>query len=155
MQVSKIYTQNIIINIEDGIALEYGIKSIETIEIDTPDGGQIADFILSEIDIPEVKLFLLLIERKRIEPWSDNSEPVSFQEFIEIKLQKSIHKNKFNKLKKRGCVWKNKLAPKILQEIITENPAAPLSAVAKKLSICLIKNFSLSDNLLQSFKSSE
>jgi len=108
-------------------------------EKDLPDGGQIADYILSEIDIPEVQLFLLLIERKRIEPWSENSDPVFFQEFIEIKLQKSIHKNQDTSLKKRGCVWKNKLDSKILQEIILRNSAAPLYAVAKNRQAVIIQ----------------
>ena len=33
-------------------------------EIEIPDGGKIADYLLSEMDIQEVRFFLLLIERK-------------------------------------------------------------------------------------------
>ena len=78
---------------------------------DFPDGGQIADFLFSKIDFPEIQLFLLLIERKRIEPWTEKSEPVFFQELIEITPQKPEPSKQNISPKKRGCVWKNLLYP--------------------------------------------
>jgi len=95
-------------------------------EVEIPDGGKIADYLLSEMDLQEVQFFLLLIERKRLETWTENSEQVSFQELIEIKLQKSNHNNKNATLKKQGSVWKNKLDPETLKGIIVQNPDAPL-----------------------------
>ena len=100
-------------------------------EVEIPDGGKIADYLLSEMDLQEVQFFLLLIERKRLETWTENSEQVSFQELIEIKLQKSNHNNKNATLKKQGSVWKNKLDPETLKGIIVQNPDAPLESVAK------------------------
>ena len=69
---------------------------------DFPDGGQIADFLFSKIDFPEIQLFLLLIERKRFEPWTEKSEPVFFQELIEAGIVlkgseiKSVRSGKIN-----------------------------------------------------------
>jgi len=103
------------------------------------DGGQIAEYMISEIDTTRITIFLLLIERKRIEQWSENSDPVYFQELIELKFQNSSHKNQNNTLKKRGCVWKNKIDPKILQEFITQNPVAPLKAIAKNRQAAIVK----------------
>ena len=100
-------------------------------EVEIPDGGKIADYLLSEMDLQEVQIFLLLIERKRIEAWTENPEQVPFQELIEIKLQKSNHINKNGTLKKQGCVWKNKLDPETLKGIIVQNCDAPLESVAK------------------------
>ena len=87
-------------------------------EVEIPDGGKIADYLLSEMDLQGVQFFLLLIERKRLETWTENSEQVSFQELIEFKLQISNHNNKNATLKKQGSVWKNKLAPETLKGII-------------------------------------
>lgn len=100
-------------------------------EVEIPDGGKIADYLLSEMDLQEVQFFLLLIERKRLETWTEKSEQVSFQELIEIKLQKSNHNNKNATLKKQGSVWKNKLDPETIKGIIVQNPDAPLESVAK------------------------
>ena len=71
----------------------------EFTEVEIPDGGKIADYLLSEMDLQEVQIFLLLIERKRFETWTDNPEQVSYQELIEIKILKSNHYNKNATLK--------------------------------------------------------
>ena len=57
----------------------------DCLENELPDAGQIADYLFSEIELPEIQLFLLLIERNRIESWSGNSKTVGFQELVEIK----------------------------------------------------------------------
>ena len=62
-------------------------------EIEIPDGGKIADYLLSEIDLQAVQFFFLLLVRKRLGTWTRNSEQVSFQEFSESKRQKSKHSN--------------------------------------------------------------
>ncbi|HIB46403.1 MAG TPA: hypothetical protein EYO46_09400 [Candidatus Lambdaproteobacteria bacterium] len=96
-----------------------------------PDAGQIADYLFSAIELPELKLFLLLIEKKRKEPWTGNTESVGFQELIEIKILNTNEKKQNTSFKMRGCVWKNKLDPETIQEIIIQNPDAPLVSVAK------------------------
>ena len=105
---------------------------------DFPDGGQIADFLFSKIDFPEIQLFLLLIERKRIEPWTEKSEPVFFQELIEITPQKPEPSKQNISPKKRGCVWKNLLYPETLREIFKQNPDSPLDAVAKNRAAVIV-----------------
>ena len=121
-----------LIESESGSSIWFGHLNLHDFtEVEIPDGGKIADYLLSEMDLQEVQFFLLLIERKRLETWTGNSEQVSFQEFIEIKLQKSNHNNKIVTLKKQGCVWKNKLNPETLKEIIAQNPDAPLESIAK------------------------
>ena len=73
---------------ESGSSIWFGHLNLHDFtEVGIPDGGKIADYLLSEMDLQEVQFFLLLIERKRLETWTGNSEQVTFQEFIEIKLQ--------------------------------------------------------------------
>lgn len=104
-----------------------------------PDAGQIADYIFAEFELTEIEFFLLLIERKRNEPWTDNTDSGYFQQLCEIKIQ-NINNNKQNaELIKRGCVWKESLSPQFLKEIITQNPDAPLESVARNRQ-CVIVN---------------
>ena len=63
-------------------------------EVEIPDGGKIADYLLSEMDLQEAQIFLLLIERNRLETWTENPEQVSFQE-----LMKSNFKNRIATIK--------------------------------------------------------
>lgn len=111
----------------------------DCLENELPDARQIADYLFSEIELPEIQLFLLLIERNRIESWSGNSKTVGFQELVEIKNNNVYQKNQQATLKMRGCVWKNMLDTETLQEIITQNHDAPLEAVAKNRQ-CVIIN---------------
>ena len=101
-------------------------------EVEIPDGGKIADYLLSEMDLQEVQFFLLLIERKRVETWTENSEQVSFQELIEIKLKKSNHNTKNAILKKQGSVWKNNLDQEIITMTQLLSPISPATADALK-----------------------
>ena len=104
-----------------------------------PDAGQIADYIFAEIELPEIQLFLLLIERKRNEPWTGNPDSVYFQQLCEIKIQNVNHNQQNTEYLKRGCVWKDRLTTETLQEIITQNPDAPLESVAENRN-CIIVN---------------
>ena len=104
-----------------------------------PDAGQILDYIFSEIELPKIKFFLLLIERKRNESWNENIDSGYFQQLCEIKIQNTNHNHENAELIKRGCVWKDRLSPQILQDIITQNPAAPLESVARNRQ-CVIVN---------------
>ena len=105
---------------------------------DFPDSGQIADFLFSKITFPEIHLFLLLIERKRIEPWTEKSEPVFFQELIEITHKKAKSNQQKTSRKMRGCVWKNLLYIETLQEIFKLNPDSQLDAVAKNRNAVIV-----------------
>ena len=59
-----------------------------------PDAGQIADYIFAELELPEIQIFLLLIERKQKEPWMENTASVHFQQLCEC-----------NNFLFRNCVW--------------------------------------------------
>ena len=104
-----------------------------------PDAGQIADYIFAKIELPEIKYFLLLIERKRNESWTGNADSGYFQQLCEITIQNINHNQQNAELIKRGCVWKESLSSKSLQEIITQNPNAPLESVARNRR-CVIVN---------------
>lgn len=104
-----------------------------------PDAGQIADYIFAELELPEIQIFLLLIERKQKEPWTENTASVHFQQLCEIKIQKTNHYQQNTELIKRGCVWKDRLSTQNLQEILTQNPDAPLESVARNRQ-CVIVN---------------
>jgi hypothetical protein len=103
-----------------------------------PDAGQITDYIFAEIELPEIELFLLLIERKINEPWTGNTDSGYFQQLCEIRIQNTNHNQQNAELIKRGCVWKDILSPQILQEIITKNPAAPLESVARNRQCVIV-----------------
>ena len=103
-----------------------------------PDAGQITDYIFTEIELPEIELFLLLIERKINEPWTGNTDSGYFQQLCEIRIQNTNHNQQNAELIKRGCVWKDILSPQILQEIITKNPAAPLESVARNRQCVIV-----------------
>jgi hypothetical protein len=104
-----------------------------------PDTGQIADYIFAELELPEIEIFLLLIERKQHEPWTENTDVVYFQQLCEIKIQNTNHLQQNTELIKRGCVWKDRLSTDNLQEIITQNPDAALESVARNRE-CVIVN---------------
>ena len=55
-----------------------------------PDAGQITDYIFAEIELPEIEFFLLLIERKRNEPWTGNTDSGYFQQLCEIRSKTQI-----------------------------------------------------------------
>ena len=104
-----------------------------------PDAGQIADYIFAEFELPEIQIFLLLIERKQKEPWTENTASVYFQQLCEIKIQNTNHHQQNTELIKRGCVWKDRLYAQNLQEIITHDPDEPLESVARNRQ-CVIVN---------------
>lgn len=104
-----------------------------------PDTGQIAEYIFAELELPEIQIFLLLIERKQHEPWTENTDVVCFQQLCEIKIQNTNQHQQNTELIKRGCVWKDLLSADNLQEIITQNPDAALESVANNRQ-CVIVN---------------
>ena len=104
-------------------------------EDEFPDAGQIANYIYSTFELPEIKIFLLLIERKCIETWSGTSNSVNFQEFVEIKI-KNRNQKITNKI--RGSVWKNMIELKSLETIIIQNPDFPIEAVANNRQCVII-----------------
>ena len=108
-------------------------------EDEFPDAGQIADYIFSEIELPEIQIFLLLIERKQNEPWTGDTDSVYFQQMCEIKIQNTNQHQQNTALKMRGCVWKDRLSAETLQKIITQNPHTPLESVALNRQ-CVIVN---------------
>ncbi|MDP7439652.1 MAG: hypothetical protein QGI53_09435, partial [SAR324 cluster bacterium] len=103
----------------------FGLLNLSDYPVDEfPDAGQIADYIFAELELPEIQIFLLLIERKQKEPWTENTASVHFQQLCEIKIQKTNHYQQNTELIKRGCVWKDRLSTQNLQEILTQNPDA-------------------------------
>ena len=105
----------------------------DSIEYDLPDSGQISDYFFSNIKFPDIKFFLLLIDRKRIEKWTGKKDFVFFQELIEYKIiNNEVHK-------KIGCVWKECLDDNTLIELITHSPLTPLVSIANNRKASIIQ----------------
>ena len=103
-----------------------------------PDTGQILDYIFEEIRLPEIKIFLLLIERNVKEPWTGKDDLIHIQQLCEVKIKDAKNKQK-SEIIKRGCVWKNIISSEYLNEIFVLNPNIPLESVAKNRQ-CVIVN---------------
>ena len=108
-------------------------------EIDIPDSGQITDYFCTEIEFPEIDLFLLLINKKIKETWTDSTKYVYFQELIEIKFDNDTHRKQNVFVKKRGCVWKKQLNRDKFLKIISQNPTEPLYSVAKNRNVSIVQ----------------
>ena len=87
-----------------------------------PDNGYIADQLISFYELEEFQYCLILVERKRIEQWTEKKGSVPFQALIEVEIQKRKNNTQINNLKKRGCVWKKIIGPEKILEILKENP---------------------------------
>ena len=104
-----------------------------SIEYDLPDSGQISDYFFSNINFPDIKFFLLLIDRKRIEKWNSKKDFVFFQELIEYKIiNTEVHK-------RIGCVWKEYLDNNTLIELITQSPLTPLVSIANNRKASIVQ----------------
>ncbi|MBC8259865.1 MAG: hypothetical protein H8E38_12670 [SAR324 cluster bacterium] len=96
-----------------------------------PDGGQLAEYLVSKLELPEVHFFLLLIERTRSEEWHESPSLIVFQELIEVKIRKTENCTYNYSGRKRGSVWKNIIALQQLRKIFKQNPDTPFEAAAK------------------------
>ena len=103
-----------------------------------PDAGQIVDYFLSEINLPKIDFFILLIDRKHIETWTGSKDYVNFQELIEIKFDDSIKDKNNLFIKKRGCIWKSIISRDALLKIISQNQETPLESIAKNRHASII-----------------
>ena len=112
----------------------YHFNLCDSDKSNSPDSGQIADYLFSKIKSPKIIFFLLLVDRKRKENWTEKNNYIFYQEFIEIKRKDS--KNIF--YSKRGCVWKKYLNRDIFLEVINQNKISPIEAVAKNRKAAII-----------------
>ena len=106
---------------------------------DILDSGQIADYFFSNIKLPEIKFFLILIDKKGIEKWTENNDFIVYQELIEFQIHDVNKIKSINAHKKRGCAWKNCIDQTTLLEIINHSPLSPLESVAKNRKASIIQ----------------
>ena len=111
----------------------------DSIENKLPDSGQIADYFFSNIKLPEIKFFLILIDKKRIEKWTDNNDFIFYQELIEFQIQEVNKIKSVNAHKKRGCVWKDYIDQTTLLDIINRSPLSPLESIAKNRKASIVQ----------------
>ena len=61
-----------------------------------PDNGCIADQLIKFYDLEEFQYFLILVESKRTEQWTEKKGSVPFQSLIEVELQKRKNNPQIN-----------------------------------------------------------
>ena len=108
-------------------------------EYEILDSGQIADYLFSNIKLPKIKYFLLLVDRKRIQKWSGKNDFVFYQELIEFQIQEVKRNKSINDHIKRGCVWKKCLDRNTFLKIINQSSLTPLESIAKNRKATIIQ----------------
>ncbi len=108
-------------------------------ENEIPDSGQIADYIFSKNKFSKTKFFLILIDRKIIEKWTDKDDFVFYQELIELKIKDVKKIKNIHEYKKRGCVWKKYIDRTTLIKIINSSSLTPIESVAKNRNVSIIQ----------------